>query len=272
MSYFRQFEQSNPLTFCPPAEPLATLPEIAARARRLLTERTLAQVIEIAESADWMIDSAVEEAVEAAASEEDGVEPERHERSDAMWLDGCIDYYDLATDLENGSSRDYEYFSVLALWKVVDAVLALHPADEGQISPLSVVAVPSSSQIAAAADSAVAAMEAVCIGERRQLIGHLTNVWRKHPSQFGGAPAPSTDEQVRQKISVQARKAAIRKHADDYAMRARAIELYKTRRYPSVEAAAQAIAPQVCKSPRTVARWLYDERKGRTPPTPEVTD
>lgn len=272
MSYFRQFEQCNPLTVSPPAEPLATLSEIAVRARRLLTERTLTQMVEMAESADWMIDNAVQEAVEAAASEEDGAEPERHERSDATWLDACIDYYDLATDLESGSSRDYEYFAVLALWKVADAVLALYPAVDGHTASLSVVAEPSAFQIAAAAGSALAAMEAVCIGERRQLVGHLTSVWRKHAGQFGSAPVASTDEQVRQKISIQARKAAIRKHADDYAMRARAIELYKTRRYPSVEAAAQAIAPQVCKSPRTVARWLYDERKGRTPPIPEVTD
>jgi hypothetical protein len=39
-----------------------------------------------------------------------------------------------------------------------------------------------------------------------------------------------------------------------------------------VEAAAQAIAPLVFKAPRTVSKWLYDERKGRTPQLPRVTD
>ena len=77
---------------------------------------------------------------------------------------------------------------------------------------------------------------------------------------------------MREKISLRAKQAAIKKHAGNHAARARVIELYRMRDYPSVEAAAQAIAPLVFKAPRTVSKWLYDERKGRTPQLPRVTD
>ena len=75
---------------------------------------------------------------------------------------------------------------------------------------------------------------------------------------------------VKARISIRAKAAAIEKHKTNRAARLRAIELYSTHNYPSVEAAAQAISKLVHKAPRTVANWLYAERKGRTPPVSDL--
>jgi len=70
---------------------------------------------------------------------------------------------------------------------------------------------------------------------------------------------------IKTSISQKAKAAAVKKHQPNHAARVRAIELYASKNYSSVEAAAQAIAAQVFMAPRTVAKWIYDERKGRTP-------
>ena len=84
-------------------------------------------------------------------------------------------------------------------------------------------------------------------------------------------PTASIEVQVQQQLSARARNAATQKHAQDYAMKARSIELYQARKYPSVQAAAQIIAPQVHRTQRTVARWI-SEAKRKTPPAPEGTN
>lgn len=122
-------------------------------------------------------------------------------------------------------------------------------------------------QWVAAANYAIDATEAVCVAE---------NLYARDLGERISASIestlPSTEELVREKISLQAKRAAIKKHSVNYAARARVIELYQSRRYASVEAASQSIAPLVHKAPRTVSKWLYDERKGRTPQLPHVTD
>lgn len=281
MSYFRQFKQFNPLEDRPPDAPITALPEIASRARQLLHDRSLAQIITIAEIIDWIIDNAVEDASDH--KEETHWVPERSDQSDAKWLEKRIEYYDLDFDISPDvpHGKDYECFAVLALWKVADALLALFPdaGDGSQWSTLRIIdGERSLAELADASNSALEAMDAVCKAECRweaaclRAADSLVKKWNIDDDKPPEKSAIDIEEQVRQKISIQARKAAIHKHANDYAMRARAIELYKKRNYPSVEAAAQAIAPHVFKSPRTVARWLYDERKGRTPPPPGVVD
>ena len=60
MSYCRQFDQFDPLTGAVPRIPFVALGEIAGRARRLLHDATTAQIIELAETVEWIIDKAIQ--------------------------------------------------------------------------------------------------------------------------------------------------------------------------------------------------------------------
>ena len=94
MSYCRQFNQFDPLTGAVPRVPFVALGDIAGRARHLLRDATTAQIIELAETVEWIIDSAVLRAAEEAGAD-DGPEPKRMQRSDGQWLRDSIFYYDI---------------------------------------------------------------------------------------------------------------------------------------------------------------------------------
>lgn len=272
MSYYRQFNQFNPLTQNPPRVPYPAMNDITERARRLLKGIDVKQLTEIAEVVDWIIDGTVALALESA--EADGApEPSRDDRSDAQWLQDRIFLFDVGSNPDSSFPGYHQCFAVLALWKIVDAHFALQPElDVRVIQPSCLVDAPVAHQWAVTANYTIDAMEAVCCAEQLQIVHcgeQLSKIFGLPP---GDAAMASTGDPIREQISIRARKAAIRKHADDYAARSRVIELYKTRNYRSVESAAQAIAPLVFKAPRTVAKWIYDQRKGRTPLLPALVE
>lgn len=267
MSYCRQFEQFDPLTGAVPRVPFTALEEIAGRARHLLRHATAVQIIELAETVEWIIDSAVLKAADEA--EADGLPVlERHHRSDGQWLRDSVFYYDIRPKTGEGFPHYHHAFAVLALWLVADANFSLQPELDriGYHRAVLPETADACRQWVVAGRYTIDAMEAVCLAEELAS-RHADARLERHlfPNEDAGIEAA-----VRQRISIQAKAAAIEKHKSNRAARLRAIELYSTHRYPSVEAAAQAIAKLVHKAPRTVAKWLYDERKGRTPPVSDL--
>jgi hypothetical protein len=126
MSYCRQFDQFDPLTGAVPRIPFVALDEIAGRARRLLHDATTAQIIELAETVEWIIDSAVLDAAKAADAEDAPV-PERAQRSDGQWLRDSIFYYDILPKPGENFPHYHHAFAVLALWLVADANFSIQP-------------------------------------------------------------------------------------------------------------------------------------------------
>ncbi len=263
MSYCLQFNQFDPLTGAVPRVPFVALGEIADRARHLLRDATTAQIIDLAETVEWIIDSAVALANEEA-DEDNAPDLERRQRSDGQWLRDRIFFYDISPKPGERFPCHHHAFAVLALWLVTDANFSIQP-ELDQIGHHRAV-LPETADIerqwVTAGRYAIDAMEAICLAEAlasRHADARLERIL--FPNEASGIEAA-----VKERISIQAKAAAIEKHKTNRAARLRAIELYSMHNYPSVEAAAQAIAKLVHKSPRTVAKWLYDERKGRTPP------
>ena len=267
MSYCRQFEQFDPLTGAVPRIPFVALGEIAGRARRLLRDATTAQVIELAETVEWIIDSTVVDAAKEADAEDAPV-LERAQRSDGQWLRDSIFYYDIGPKPGESFPHYHHAFAVLALWLVADANFSIQPELDriGHHRAVLPETADTGQQWMTAGRYAIDAMEAVCLAEElasRHAAARLERIL--FPNEGDGIEAA-----VKARISIQAKAAAIAKHKTNRAARLRAVELYTTHNYPSVEAAAQAIAKLVHKAPRTVANWLYAERKGRTPPVSEL--
>lgn len=266
MSYYRQFDHFHPLTGIPSLMPIPALQGIARRARKILPEAiTAKRVVVIAETTNWIIDSAVAIA-SSHAEENDGPFVRRSDRLDTHWLQDFIFRYKPDASRRSYFPGYHQCFAVLALWKIADAHFCIEP-ELGKSAHGALKNSPVEVQWLAAANYAIDATEAVCVAE---------NLYARDLGERISASIestrPSTEELVREKISLQAKRAAIKKHSVNYAARARVIELYQSRRYASVEAASQSIAPLVHKAPRTVSKWLYDERKGRTPQLPHVTD
>lgn len=268
MSYCRQFNQFDPLTGEVPRIPFVALGEIAERARHLLSDATTVQIIELAETVEWIIDCAVLRAMDEAEAEDLPV-PDRTQRSDGRWLRDSIFLYDIRPKVgERFFPYHHHAFAVLALWLVADANFSIQPElDEiGYHRAVLPETAAIERQWMTAGRYAIDAMEAICLAEElasRHAANRLARIL--FPNEGAGL-----DAAVKARISIQAKAAAIEKHKTNRAARLRAIELYSTHHYPSVEAAAQAIAKLVHKSPRTVAKWLYDERKGRTPPVSDL--
>ena len=266
VSYYRQFEFFHPLEATPALLPLHALRDIVWRARKMLQlDATLTQMVAIAQTVNWIIDGSV--TVASSIAEEDGNAPhDRRDLSDTHWLKERIFLYDMDPDPDSDLPGYHQCFAVLAIWKVADANFCIQPEfGAGVHDAFSDKSV--AEQWMAAANYAIDAMEAVGFAEvlhERYLADQLSVILQ--------STVPTTDEIVREKIALRAQQAAIKKHAGNHAARSRALELYRTRRYTSVEAAAQAIAPMVAKAPRTIAKWLYDERKGRTPALPTSSE
>ena len=259
MSYYSQFDFFHPIKATPALLPVHALRNIVQRARKVLpTGMTVKQMVSIAQTINWIIDGSV--AAASSIAEDEGNElPDRWDRSDTQWLKDRIFQYDVDPDPKSDLPGYHQCFAVLAIWKVADANFCIQPEfGAGVHDALADIPVPE--QWMAAANYGVDAMEAVCFAEalyERYLADRMLAVLK--------SSAPSTEEVVRETISLQTHKAAIKKHAGNHAARTRALELFQTRKYPTVDAAAKAIAKLVNKADRTVAKWLYDERKGRTP-------
>lgn len=163
MSYSSFFGSFDPKTGHVPDSPFSHLPDIAARARQILSWRPLDQIIHVAETIDWMVAdyfaSCRIEAIQAIAANgdwqlvdrtytvrsladaesllddwpveaEDMKPPFRHQdnTSATTALKACIDGFDVTNDPACPGASDADYFAVLALWKLQDTIRWCNPA------------------------------------------------------------------------------------------------------------------------------------------------
>lgn len=156
MSFYKQFDEFDPLEGVAPSSPFSHLPDIVERARRLLKNRTREEIISAARSIDFFIEEyfvisksdyiqhlldtggyelgylAYEDRTEAGVRElldnwpswiEDSPPdiPTSENTSELEALVECIGNYKL-DDTDFPDSQEFEYFAVLALWLVADAI------------------------------------------------------------------------------------------------------------------------------------------------------
>ncbi|MDE2309982.1 MAG: hypothetical protein KGL01_04035 [Betaproteobacteria bacterium] len=160
MGYYKQFDEFDPLTGVAPDHPFSHLQSIVTRARQLLKNRTRDEIVSAAHNADWFIDEYFKsekddyirrlldrggwelEYLPEAQRNKEGIRwlldnwpseaddppphiptPENTSELDA--LKECIGWYVLDDDAEFQKGREFEYFAVLALWLVADAMECL---------------------------------------------------------------------------------------------------------------------------------------------------
>lgn len=255
MSYCRQFAMFDPLAGIVPSGPFTAMGDIAQRARRLLRDATTAQIIELAETTEWIIDGAVRG---SRREDEDDNDPFvwRGQRSDAQWLNQRIYEVDLSAE-HHAFPKCHHAFAVLALWLVADAIVAARVDSDAGVECLQ----PEMGSLhwLSVGKYVIDAMEAICMAEALAI--HHANNWLQRI--FPAVSADKVEDVVKDRISTQAQAAAIASHKANHAARQRALELYAARNWPSVSAAAQTIAPMVAKTQRAVANWIYEMNKQR---------
>lgn len=80
------------------------------------------------------------------------------------------------------------------------------------------------------------------------------------------------DETSHKSIHDVSRMGTFARHAPNRAARAKAVEIYRSRDWVSLAAAARNIAPQVAKTELAVLRWLREHRKNHTSAGTDPTD
>ena len=157
MAFFHQFDEFDPLTGAAPSHPFSQLPSIVSRARRLLKNRTRDEIISAAHSADFFMeeyfraakDNYIRRLLDRGGTELDHLPPEsRNEAGVREFLDNWpvaadenrpdvptsdnttelealkegIGTFELDGDDDFPNGHEFEYFAVLALWLVADAI------------------------------------------------------------------------------------------------------------------------------------------------------
>ena len=346
MGFFRQFDEFDPLTGAPPHYPLSHLPTIVKRARALLTGRTRDEIVSAAHTADFLIeeyftgekDNYVRRVLETGgwelgylpyeARNEAGVRelldnwlseaadpapdiPTSENTSEVDALKECIGNYVLDDDADFPRACEYEYFAVLALWLVADAMHWLKWTSDPKamttklhdtLAPMSPGAFPelttainksmskalegipelvdsiqtlmqsyelsdTSVQFSRAGESALCAMDAVCYAEQL----HATESQSEELAQFRiqlHQVVQKTDKLAEEKanlrISLAAKKAAIKRHAENYAMKEQVFAWCAAhiQDYRSMDAAAEAVAGKLVPVAfRTARSWIGEYRK-----------
>jgi hypothetical protein len=265
MDFFIQFDRFDPMTGDAPDAPFGLLPTIVARARKLLASRSRKQIVSAAQTADWLID-------EYNSARGDG----NHATGSAVdALKGCIGDYVLGDDPDFPNGREFEYFAVLALWKVADAIHQLQtPTDDGH-------PIRYEFRCSVAGSDALEAMDAVCWAEHLSFTEALQEERdsfakevrrRAHPAYFHAKAMEIADGIVKERVSLLASKAAIKRHSENHAMKAQVFEWCDENMSSfsgSLDDAAFRIAGYLVPAKfRTVREWITDWRKQRPARTP----
>jgi len=345
MGFHRQFDEFDPLNGVVPAFPFSNLPSIVERARRLLKNRTRDEIVNAACSIDFFIeeyfrnekddfiqrlldsggwelgylpyesrnDAGVRELLDNWPSEIDDPPPEIPSPENTSEIDAlkeCIGRYSLDDDPEFPKGREYEYFAVLALWLVTDAMhwlkwtsdpTAMTSALHKAFSPLPPGVFPeltgtinnrlhqsrdhipefvdsyqnfmrayglsdTSVQFSNAGTSAVCAMDAVCYAEQLRATETLSEELENLRLQFHQVAQKTNalaEEKAKKKVSVAARKAAIKRHTENHAMKEEifawcAKQLHE---HASLDAAAAVANKLVPVTFRTVRGWIGEYRR-----------
>lgn len=346
MGFFRQFDEFDPLSGVPPSYPFSNLPSIVERARKLLAGRTRDQIIGAAQTADFFIeeyfasekDNYVRRVLETGGWElgylpcefrnEAGVRelldnwpseadhpppyiPTSENTSEVDALKECIGNYVLDDEADFPKGREYEYFAVLALWLVADAMRWLKWTSDPQamtaklhdtFAPMSPGAFPelatainesmskaldgipefvdsyqafiqsyglsdTAVQFSQAGERALCAMDAICYAEQLRATEAQSEELKGLRIQLHLRDQNTeelVEEKARQKMSVAAKKAAIKRHAENHAMKEQVFawcaEHFQD--YPSMDAAAEAVAGKLVPVAfRTARNWIREFRR-----------
>lgn len=308
------FKVFDPLKGAAPTYPFSLLRPIVSRARRLLAGRTREQIFSASRSIDWFIEEYFQSEKEAFVErlvEHGGWElrylnyEDRHEGGIRYLLDNwpheaddrpdfptsentlevdalreCIGSYVLADDEEFPNGRESEYFAVLALRQVADAISWLRPAPGERFRD-----VPPDLQadagaagftserpqhLALAADRALEAMDTLCEGEHLHATERMTEEATRLRAELLMVNAEIESiahAKVKERVSVAASKAAIMRHAENRAMKAQVFAWCDENmtQFQSMDRAAESIAGKLVPVAfRTARDWIGAWRKERS--------
>lgn len=350
MGYYRQFDKFDPLTGIAPDYPFSHLQSIVTRARKLLKNRTRGEIVSAAQTADWFIDEYFKsekddcirrlldrggwelEYLPEAQRNEAGIRwlldnwpseaddppphiPSPENTSELDALKDCIGWYELDDDVEFQKGREFEYFAVLALWLVVDAMECLKwSSDKKSLTralndafaptlpdafpeinetinnalleskksiPDVVEAYQSAMQAAKviglsdtsinfslAGEAALEAMDAVCYAEHLYAVEVKTEeiaMLRNELNIAGQKSDALAEEKMKQKISLNASNAAIKRHTETtHKKRQEILDYWRAnipREIPNEHAAEilQKAFPDVAH--RTLAKYVSEAKK-----------
>lgn len=201
MRYVDQFKRFDPLNgIVPPNLFFYHLNDIAARARKILRGRTSDELHWAGQSIDWMIDCYIEKLADEAKLE--STEPVlRHYFNDVYWFLECSSNYIYSGIRKFKDAKRFEFFAVLALWQVIEA-LEYCGKIAFQFSSHSI-----NNQMAGC--SAIQAMEAICNAEMLSRIEY----WDAKVDDV----AKKTEEVIAEKAFLKKSEAAIKGKANLYA-------------------------------------------------------
>lgn len=156
---------------------------------------------------------------------------------DIDWLHELLGFRELADAISVSGVDDYQTCAAFALKKVEQASTALS-TEPGALNTMK---------------SLVEATEAVVFSESMRDQKSIYAAW--------GLSIQLADKKdqalaILQAKQAEVRKAARQRHLRAYEAQLQAVEIYASRKFPSYDAAAAHIAPQVYMTPRVVAKWL----------------
>lgn len=251
MGFYQQFDEFDPLTGSAPF----LLHSIAVRARILLKGLTHEQIVEVAQVIDWIVDQYIESKHKDFAS---------LPLFQLMWeseqVDALKDCSDWETYLINEMSMS-QYFAVLSLWKIADAIGWLGGSAPPQTYPLvkseechltaghtfTLPVEDHTTRLIGVVQCAIVATDAVC---------HAENL-------------STADKTQQRRVSAQNKKAANMRHKEHHAMKKQVFEwcALEFQKHKSMDAAAAAVAGKVVPIKfRTARSWIGDwVRSARRP-------
>lgn len=298
MRYYRQFDDFDPLTFAPPDWPFPrSLSSIVRRARAMVEKRSRDELVKAANNADFFIeqyfsgekDNYIWQLLQdgggalrylpVEACNESGIRqllddwppgvpppPDMATAENTNEVDALKAYIgdwqlDGESDFKDG--HEYEYFAVLALWLVVDA-MDVYTAGLGGGNEYI--------RLAMAGSIALAAMDAVCYAEQLRAeesqAGKMAQLGSQMRQVIQGTERLA-EKKASRKISDNAKKAAMVKHKENHEMKVLVFDWCDSNfdLYPSMDATAEAVAGKIVPVTfRTARDWIRDwGRSARRP-------
>ncbi|MBT2866542.1 hypothetical protein JQK19_04740 [Chromobacterium violaceum] len=262
MFYWKQFSNFDPKNGIVPSYPFHILPSIANRARPLIATRTIEMIEYGAHTIDWLIEDLHKE-----LKKQDPNYPFRDSISDCWSLKQCINGYIIGQDPEFPSAKDYEYFAILALWKISDVIQYSNKAAQLKESKSVHSSLNETVCLTFAGNFALEALEAITHAEKIILENQKNQeIWtmRYKLEEIKEASETNLEETAKKLISTKARRAAIARHAENHSMKAEALEWYEKNMsmFKSKDAAAEQIAGKIVPAKfRTVRTWIGQYHK-----------